>query len=141
MRDPTPSLRADQVDRLRPLWDFENVDATEARLRKQLEREETDSGRAEVLTQLARVHGLRDDFDGCERLLQEAESLSDAAIVRVRVDLERGRKLRSGGEGEAAAQRDLNDPGSPPSAVTSASATGQVGSRLPFSAAESTVRP
>ncbi|MFL5950465.1 MAG: tetratricopeptide repeat protein [Gaiellaceae bacterium] len=35
-------------------------------------------------------------------MLQQAESLSDAGIVRVRVELERGRKLRSGGDGAAA---------------------------------------
>lgn len=91
-------------DRLRPLWDFEDVDASEARLREQLEREGSDAGRAEVLTQLARVHSLRDELDACEELLQQAESLGgDDGLVRVRVDLERGRKLRSGGDGGAAA--------------------------------------
>lgn len=80
-------------DRLRPLWDFDDLDATEARLREQL---------AEVLTQLARVQGLRDDFDGCEQLLREAEQLAGDGVARVRVDLERGRKLRSSGEGLAA---------------------------------------
>jgi tetratricopeptide (TPR) repeat protein len=91
------------VDRLRRLWDFEDLDATAARLRQQFEREESDEGRAEVLTQLARVHGLRDEFDACEELLQQAESLSDGGIVRVRVELERGRKLRSRGDAAAAA--------------------------------------
>jgi tetratricopeptide (TPR) repeat protein len=92
------------MDRLRALWDFEDVDATEARLREQLEREESDARRAEVLTQLARVHSLRDEFDDCEQRLQEAESLAgDDGLVRVRVDLERGRKLRSSGDGAAAA--------------------------------------
>ena len=90
------------MDRLRPLWDFDDLDATAARLGEQLEREESDAGRAEVLTQLARVHSLRDEFDACEQLLQEAESLSDDGLVRVRVDLERGRKLRSSGDGTAA---------------------------------------
>jgi tetratricopeptide (TPR) repeat protein len=90
-------------DRLRPLWDFEDVEATEARLREQLEREESDRGRAEVLTQLARVCSLRDEFDACEQLLQEAEAMSGDALVRVRVELERGRKLRSSGDGAAAA--------------------------------------
>jgi tetratricopeptide (TPR) repeat protein len=57
-----------------------------------------------VLTQLARVHSLRDEFDDCEQRLQEAESLAgDNGLVRVRVDLERGRKLRSSGDGAAAA--------------------------------------
>src|SRR5262245_22333199 len=92
------------MDRLRGLWDFEDVAATEARLREQLEREESDAGRAEVLTQLARVHSLRDEFDDCEQRLQEAESLAgDDGLVRVRVDLERGWKLRSSGDSAAAA--------------------------------------
>jgi len=90
-------------DRLRPLWDFDDLDATESRLREQLEREQTDVARAEVLTQLARVKSLSDDFAGCERLLEEAEPLAGDGIARVRIDLERGRKLRSSGEGAAAA--------------------------------------
>lgn len=90
-------------DRLRPLWDFDDLDATRRRLCEQLDREQANVGRAEVLTQLARVRSLQDDFDGCEQLLQEAEALADNGIVRVRVDLERGRKLRSSGDGAAAA--------------------------------------
>lgn len=89
-------------DRLRPLWDFDDFVATEARLREQLDLERTDEARAEVLTQLARVEGLRDDFDGCEALLQEAEPLAGEGVARVRIDLERGRKLRSSGESAAA---------------------------------------
>jgi tetratricopeptide (TPR) repeat protein len=50
------------------------------------------------------VHSLRDEFDECEALLRQAESLAgDNGLVRVRVDLERGRKLRSSGDGAAAA--------------------------------------
>src|SRR3954468_17893157 len=89
-------------DRLRPLWDFDDLDATDARLTVQLEAEPTDERRAEVLTQLARVRGLREDFDGCEALLQQAEPLAGDGVARVRVDLERGRKLRSSGDGAAA---------------------------------------
>jgi tetratricopeptide (TPR) repeat protein len=90
------------ADRLRPLWDFDDLHATDGRLREQLEREQTGAGRAEVLTQLARVQGLRSDFDACEELLQQAESLAGAdGRARVRIDLERGRKLRSSGEGAA----------------------------------------
>jgi tetratricopeptide (TPR) repeat protein len=91
------------TDRLRSLWDFEDLDATQGRLREQLEQETTDAGRAEVLTQLARVESLRDEFDACERLLQEAEALAGSSpAAKVRIDLERGRKLRSSGDGEAA---------------------------------------
>jgi tetratricopeptide (TPR) repeat protein len=90
-------------DRLRPLWDFQDLDASQARLREQLEQETTDAGRAEVLTQLARVESLREEFDACERLLQEAEALAGASpVAKVRIDLERGRKLRSSRDSEAA---------------------------------------
>jgi len=87
------------MDRLRPFWDFDDLDGSERRLREQLDRETSDSGRAEVLTQLARVAGLRGDFDACERLLAEAETLAGTGeVAKVRIDLERGRKLRSSGD-------------------------------------------
>ena len=86
-------------DRLRPLWDFDDLDATEERLQAQLAREPTDAGRAEVLTQLARVEGLRGRFEDAEALLREAEALAGASSAAcARIQLERGRKLRSGGE-------------------------------------------
>jgi tetratricopeptide (TPR) repeat protein len=91
------------TDRLRPLWDFDDLDSTERRLSDLLEAEESDAGRAEVLTQLARVEGLREDFDASERLLQQAEALAGTSdLARVRIDLERGRKLRSSGDPAAA---------------------------------------
>jgi tetratricopeptide (TPR) repeat protein len=90
-------------DRLRPLWDFDDLDASQQRLHARLEQETTDSGRAEVLSQLARVESLRGDFDACELLLRDAEAIAGSSVVaKVRIDLERGRKLRSSGDGEAA---------------------------------------
>jgi tetratricopeptide (TPR) repeat protein len=90
-------------DRLRPLWDFDDLDATERRLRAQLECEESDAGRAEVLTQLARVKALREDFDTCERLLDEAQPLAGSdPLANVRLELERGRMHRSSGNVQAA---------------------------------------
>jgi tetratricopeptide (TPR) repeat protein len=90
-------------DRLRPLWDFDDLAATESRLRAQLTEEATDAGRAEVLTQLARVEGLRGDSDACQRLLDEAEPLAEeSAVANVRLELERGRMYRSSGDPEAA---------------------------------------
>ncbi len=87
------------TDRLRPLWDFDDLDGSEQRLREQLERETTDGGRAEVLTQLARVEGLRDEFDEGEELIYQAEALAgDSNAARIRIDLERGRLLRSNGD-------------------------------------------
>jgi tetratricopeptide (TPR) repeat protein len=90
------------TDRLRPLWDFDDLDASERRFRELLATETDGGARAEVLTQLARVEGLRGDFEAGKRLLEEAtrEEASDAA--RIRIDLERGRLLRSSGNPEAA---------------------------------------
>jgi tetratricopeptide (TPR) repeat protein len=87
-------------DRLRELWDFDDLDGTEERFRAQLGRETTDAGRAEVLTQLARIDGLRDRFEECDALLDEAERLGGA---EARVLLERGRRERSSGRSGAGA--------------------------------------
>ncbi len=90
------------ADRLRPLWDFDDLDGSEQRFRLQLEQEEADAGRAEVLTQLARVEGLRGDFDASERLLRKADALAGSSpVALVRIELERGRKLRSSGDAKA----------------------------------------
>jgi tetratricopeptide (TPR) repeat protein len=91
------------TDRLRALWDFGDLDLTEERLRERLDAEPLDEGRAEVLTQLARVEGLRGRFDEADALLDEAASLeAESLVVRARLDLERGRVRRSGGSPEAA---------------------------------------
>ena len=90
-------------DRLRPLWDFDDLDATERRFREQLELEESDAGRAEIMTQLARVAGLRGDFEEGDRLLDEAAARArDSAVARAYIDLERGRLHRSSGDPAAA---------------------------------------
>jgi tetratricopeptide (TPR) repeat protein len=82
-------------DRLRPLWDFNDLDLSETRFRAQLEAESTDAGRAEVLSQLARAEGLRGNYERCDALLDEAEALGGA---EARVLLERGRRARSSGQ-------------------------------------------
>ena len=78
-------------DALRPLWDFDDLDGTEARFR---------ALRAEALTQLARVEGLRERYAEGGRLLDEI--VEQDPRVRIRIDLERGRLRRSGGDKEAA---------------------------------------
>jgi tetratricopeptide (TPR) repeat protein len=86
-------------DRLRTMWDFDDLDLSERRFRAQLEQEATDEGRAEVLTQLARVYGLREHFAEGDRLLDDAESLAGPGVIaRIRIQLERGRLLRSSGD-------------------------------------------
>jgi tetratricopeptide (TPR) repeat protein len=90
-------------DRLRPLWDFDDLDLSSERLNAQLEVEESDAGRAEVMTQLSRVAGLRGDFELGDAWIDDAERLatgSDVALARI--DLERGRLRRSSGDREAA---------------------------------------
>lgn len=89
-------------DRLRPLWDFDDLDGTEARFRAELEAEASADGRAEVLTQLARIEGLRGGFDRADALADEAQLLAESDAARARLDLERGRIRRSSGDPEAA---------------------------------------
>ena len=91
------------ADRLRGLWDFGDLDGSEERLRAQLAAERSEEGRAEVLTQLARVEGLRGEFEAGERLVEEAAAAAgDSGVAAARVDLERGRLRRSSGDREAA---------------------------------------
>src|SRR5882762_3176870 len=91
------------ADRLRPLWDFDDLDGSERRLQDQLKEEASDTGRAEVLTQLARVDGLREKFAEGDRLIDQAQALSDgSAVVEARIQMERGRLRNSGGDAVAA---------------------------------------
>jgi tetratricopeptide (TPR) repeat protein len=90
------------TDPLRPLWDFDDLDSSEERFRARLDAA-SGTGRAELLTQLARVEGLRGDFEAGERLADEADALAgESEVARARVDLERGRLRRSSGNTEAA---------------------------------------
>ena len=91
------------VDRLRPYWDFDDLDGTEIRFRELLETETDAAARAEVLTQLARVCGMRGDFEGCARLLAQARELAgEGQRAWVRIELEEGRRRRSAGDPGAA---------------------------------------
>jgi tetratricopeptide (TPR) repeat protein len=91
-------------DSLRELWDFNDLVATETRLRDALDSAVSDPDRAEILTQLARVEGLRDRFDAGLALNDRAEQLAGSAPrPSIRVKLERGRLHRSSGLPEKAA--------------------------------------
>jgi tetratricopeptide (TPR) repeat protein len=82
-------------DRLRPLIDPLDLDGTEERFRAALAVETTDVGRAEVLTQLARVELARGRFDAAQSLLDEADALAgESGVARARVLLEGGRVAR-----------------------------------------------
>lgn len=88
-----------QFNGWRDLWDFDDLDLSERRFRASLEEEETAAGRAALFTQLARIEGLRGDFAAGERLLARAEALGGAESW---VLIERGRLLRSSGDGPSA---------------------------------------
>lgn len=90
-------------DRLRPLWDFDDLDGSERRFDEQLHAESSDAGRAEVLTQLARVQGLRGKYAEGDLLIDQAQALSGgSAVVEARIHIERGRLRNSRGDAEAA---------------------------------------
>lgn len=90
-------------DRLRELWDFADLSATETRFRDLLERTSSDDEKAEVLTQLGRIEGLREDYTAGHTFVDQAEALVTAdSTARVRVLLERGRLFRSAGSVEQA---------------------------------------
>jgi tetratricopeptide (TPR) repeat protein len=91
------------ADRLQPLWDFDDLDASEQRFRALLEEETSGERQAEVLTQLARVEGLRGRFGEGKELLQKAEAMAaSSAAADARIRLERGRLHRSRGDEDGA---------------------------------------
>jgi len=84
----------------KPLWDFDDPAASEARLRTAAEGASTPAERAAWLTQVARALGLQERFDEGHAVLDGLAGDSDEVMVRTA--LERGRLLRSGGDAEAA---------------------------------------
>jgi tetratricopeptide (TPR) repeat protein len=91
------------ADRLSALWDFDDLDASEQRFRALLAEEPSEAGRAEALSQLARVEGLRGHLGEADGLLDEADGLARSSLAaQARVELERGRVRRSGGDAAAA---------------------------------------
>ncbi len=87
------ALMAQAEDRvnINALWDFQNTKETRSRCH---------SLRLEVLTQIARTHGLEGDFDKAHAVLDEVEKQLDTApgAVKVRYQLERGRTFNSSGK-------------------------------------------
>lgn len=85
------------------LWDFGDVPATADAFRDLLPLAH-DAGDpdylVQLLSQIARTEGLQGRFDAAHELLDDAEALlpESGPIARVRVFLERGRALNSGGD-------------------------------------------
>src|SRR5262245_10683378 len=90
-------------DRLRALLDITDLDATKERLQAALAGETTDAGRAEVVTQLARVEMWRGRLDNAHALLDQAKELAgNDGAANARILLERGRVVRRS-DGDAVA--------------------------------------
>ena len=83
--------QADDGVNINKLWNFQNTKET---------RKKFHALRLELLTQIARTHGLEGDFDKAHAVLDEVEKALDAApgVVNVRYLLERGRTLNSSGK-------------------------------------------
>ena len=96
------------------LWDYNDPEKTEKAFRNLLPatRESGDSEYdAQLLTQIARTHSLRRDFESAHRILDDAESLiggidttpgQKTSVAGIRYLLERGRTFNSAGDVEAA---------------------------------------
>ena len=92
---------------LHTLWDYNDQAGKAARFKALLPKVAESHDRAhhvELLSQLARTHSLRRQFDEAHQLLDEAEAmLTEAMIVpKIRCLLERGRAFNSAGEPERA---------------------------------------
>lgn len=90
----------DEIPIFDELWDYDQPEETEARLRFLLPEGEGGLERSyhvQLLTQLARTQGLRHQFEAAHALLDEAEGLltADLPIAHIRCLLERGRLLNS----------------------------------------------
>ena len=88
------------------LWNFGDPAATEAAFRALLPEAERegDAARLELMTQIARTHSLRREFDAAHALLDGVASrmTEGQGRVRIRYLLERGRSFNSAGRRELA---------------------------------------
>jgi tetratricopeptide (TPR) repeat protein len=87
------------------LWNYHDPAGTEQKFRELLPAAEAGGDNAylaELLTQIARTHSLRRQFDESHRILDRVEAMltPDMKLPRVRYLLERGRAFRSAGEPE-----------------------------------------
>ena len=81
----------------KPLWDFDDPSASEARLLAAAD-DASEPARSAWLTQVARAMGLQEKFDVAHAVLDSLAVSGIALEVAVRLDLERGRLYRSAGD-------------------------------------------
>ncbi len=102
----TPAMAID----LAPLWDFSQPAVSEQRFRAALDGA-SDDDRLILLTQIARTHGLRKDFDAARAVLLQVEPSLPAAgaEARTRYFLELGRTWASGTHSPEALTEDAKE--------------------------------
>lgn len=97
---PAPTPDVDEL--VSSLWDFEDAAASETRFRSAASRADGDT-RLVLLTQVARAVGLQERYtEGHAELDAVEAAASPSPDVAARLDLERGRLLRSAGQGSHA---------------------------------------
>lgn len=84
-------------------WDYNNPEKTEDEFKNMLEASSSKelNYRGQLLTQIARTHSLRGQFDAAHQILDGLEILlktNDLPVVSIRYALERGRTYNSAGE-------------------------------------------
>lgn len=85
-------------------WDFEDLEESDRRFCALLPQCTSDVESACILTQLARIQGLRGNFEKACQLLEEARELAhgEPSVATIRIHLETGRVLNSSGDPAAA---------------------------------------
>lgn len=99
-RMTTPTDRSTPPD-FDALWDYNDPAATRTKFEEVKQSDALSaSHQLQLLTQIARTHGLEGDFDAAHALLDDVDEalVAGPSVERVRYLLERGRAFRSGGD-------------------------------------------
>ena len=99
--------RMSEFPELHTLWNYNDPAETAVRFQALLPEVEASDDRAyhvELLSQIARTHSLRRQFDEAHALLNTAEAMLTAGMIvpKIRCLLERGRSFNSAGEPQRA---------------------------------------
>jgi len=109
--EPTAQSEPEALVDFDLLWDYGDPAATEIAFREVLDSLPPDveaNYRAELMTQIARTHSLRGQFDEAHAILDELPAVMPAVSVsQLRYLLERGRTFNSAGDKDAARTRFL----------------------------------
>ena len=99
--------KVDDLPDLDTLWDYNDPEKSEQAFRELLpgaQESENADYHAQLLTQIARTHSIRRQFNEAHHILDDAEALlsDQTPIARIRYLIERGRTFNSAGDVESA---------------------------------------